>query len=368
MELIFWKNILCHIQSSYIRELASTDGVDVTVVVDQEMLNFRADLGWRVPELGKAKIVVSPDRDGIRKTIAGSSPDSIHILNGYRKVRLLERALRELLRSNRRFGLLSEPGVSVGLKGLVGPAVYRIHCLRFWHRFDFVFAIGLRGADWFHARGYPRDKIFPFAYITESYGQPQTILGDFSGPVHIAFVGQLIRRKGLDLALRALGELRDQNWKFSIIGAGTGRNELEALARKLSIEDRVSFLGAMGNKEITEFLETSDLLILPSRYDGWGAVSNEALTCGVPVICSSQCGSKDLLRESERGEVFQAGSVTELRQALIKWIARGRLKGCKREQIRNWSQCISGPSAAKYFLNVMKHVYGQSSRPVAPWL
>jgi len=368
MELIFWKHMLCHVQSSYIRELASTDGVDVTVIVDQEMLSFRADLGWQVPDLGRAKIVVNPDRTEIRKAIAGSSPDSIHILNGYRKVRLLERALQELLRSNRRFGLLAEPGVSVGLKGLVGPAVYRLHCLRFWHRFDFIFAIGLRGADWFDARGYPRDKIFPFAYITESYDQQQTALGDGSGPVHIVFIGQLIRRKGLDVALRALGELRDQSWKVSIIGAGELRSKFEALTRKLSIEDRVSFLGAKRNKEIAEFLGTADLLILPSRYDGWGAVSNEALMCGVPVICSSQCGSKDLLREPGRGEVFQVGSVTELRETLRKWIGRGKLKGCQREQIRNWSQCISGRPAADYFLDVMKHVYGQALRPEAPWL
>lgn len=241
MELIFWKNMPCHLQSSYIRELASTDRVDVTVIVDQEMLSFRADLGWQAPDLGRARIVVNPDRKEIRKAIADSSPDSIHILNGYRKVRLLEGALQELLRSNRRFGLLAEPGVAVGLKGLVGPVVYRVHCLRFWHRFDFIFAMGLRGVDWFHARGYPRDKIFPFAYITESYDHPQPALGDDSGPVHIVFIGQLIRRKGLDVALRALAELRDQSWKVSVIGAGERRSELEALTRKLAIENRVFF-------------------------------------------------------------------------------------------------------------------------------
>lgn len=368
MELIFWKNILCHIQSSYIRELACTDDIHVTVIVEREMWPDRAEQGWVVPDLGKAKIVVNPDRKGIRDAIIGSSPDSIHILNGYRKVPLLQRALRELRRNDRRFGLLSEPGVSVGLKGLLGPAVYRIHCLWFWHRFDFILAMGLRGVDWFNARGFPREKLFPFAYITESYGQSQAASRDGDGPVHIVFVGQLIRRKGLDLALDALGKLRDENWKLSIIGSGPRRKELEALAKRLAIEDRICFLGVKRNAEVTKFLETADLLILPSRYDGWGAVTNEALMCGVPVICSSQCGSKDLLRMRQRGDVFQAGSVTDLCEALRRWISRGRLTACQREEIRNWSRCISGRSAADYFVNVMKHVYGPTRRPVAPWL
>jgi glycosyltransferase involved in cell wall biosynthesis len=368
MELIFWKNILCHLQSSYIRELASTDGTDVTVVVETEMERDRAQQGWLVPDYGRAKIVVNPDRGQIRKIINNSSADSIHILNGYRSWRLLEDALKELLRSDRRFGLLSEPGVSVGWKGLLGPAMYRAHSLLFWRRFDFIFAMGLRGADWFHARGYPRQKLFPFAYITESYAQLTPSLPDHEGPVHIVFVGQLVRRKGIDLALRALHGLPSESWRLSVIGTGPLRNSLEALAKRLSLEGRVSFLGAMRNAEVARLLQTADLLLLPSRYDGWGAVSNEALMCGVPVICSSQCGSKDLLGEAARGEVFPFGSVKQLRTALRKRIVRGTLKSHEREQIRNWSVCISGQSAAHYFFDVLHHVYGQSPRPTPPWL
>lgn len=367
MELIFWKNMLCHIQSSYIRELASTDGINVTVVVEREMERDRAAQGWLVPDYGKAEIRVNPNRKDIREIIAGSSPDSIHILNGYRSWRLLEDALKELLHSDRRFGLLSEPGVSVGLKGLIGPAMYRAHSLFFWHRFDFIFAMGLRGVDWFRARGFLQEKIFPFAYITESYGPPST-LPVRNGPVHIVFVGQLIRRKGLDVAFRALRDLSSENWRLIVVGTGELRGSLEILAKKLSLQDRVSFLGAMRNRDIVQLLETADMLLLPSRYDGWGAVCNEALMSGVPVICSSQCGAKDLVGEPERGEVFAVGSVAQLREALRKRIARGTLQSRQREAIRNWSRCISGKAAAQYFVDVMHHVYGQARRPTPPWL
>jgi len=368
MELIFWKYMLCHLQSSYIRELSATSGVRVSVIVDREMENGRAEQGWLVPDFGKARIEVTQDRKRVREIIASSSPDSIHILNGYRDVKLLGIALRELLRSDRHFGLLAEPGVSVGLKGLVGPAMYRLHCLRFWNRFDFVLAIGTRGADWFRARGYPQQKTFPFAYITETYRHLAVANGGDGGTVQLIFVGQLIPRKGLDLALRALGRLRDANWKLSVIGCGPRQKTLQALARKLSISDKVTFLGAMKNEEVTNRLKTADLLILPSRYDGWGAVTNEALMCGVPVLCSHQCGAQDLLDAPDRGEVFRAGSVPDLHAALSRRMARGKLKDCERERIREWSRCISGRPAADYFLTVMRHVYDQAPRPVAPWL
>jgi glycosyltransferase involved in cell wall biosynthesis len=246
--------------------------------------------------------------------------------------------------------------------------MYAAHCRWFWHRFDFILAMGLAGVDWFAGRGYPRSKLFPFAYVTESYPHlpfPEVLSSE---PVKLVFVGQCVRRKGLDLALRALGELRSANWVLSVIGDGPQRTELEHLAKQLSIDDRVSFLGVMSNEAAVHRIESADLLILPSRSDGWGAVVNEALMRGVPVVCSDQCGAKDLVQASFRGQVFKVESLAELREALRTRIALGPLSISDRERIRHWSQCVEGRSVSGYFLDVMKHVYSNAPRPVAPWL
>ncbi len=366
MEFIFWENILCHLQSSFIRELAGSSGVKVTLVVDQAMTDDRLAQGWSVPEFGETKIIISPDLEQVRNIIDQSAPEAIHVLNGYRCVPLLEVVLREMLTRNRRFGLLSEPGQLAGLKGFVGKAMYWTHCWRFWHRFDYILAMGLSGVNWFHGRGYPSAKLYPFAYVTESF--PEMPFSETAGPTKIVFVGQCIRRKGLDLALRALGELRDLNWTLNVIGDGPLRVDLERLSEKCAIGERVSFLGTKPNEEVVEIIGSADLFILPSRSDGWGAVVNEALMRGVPVVCSDRCGAKDLVREEWRGQAFRAGSVPELRAALKARITHGVLQACERERIRQWSQCVQGRSVADYFLAIMRHVYLNEPRPETPWL
>jgi glycosyltransferase involved in cell wall biosynthesis len=332
------------------------------------MTSDRAAQGWATPDFGKTTVVIGPNEAAVRSLIDRAAPEAIHVLCGYRNVPLLAVALRELLHRNRRFGMLGEGSDPTGLKGMVRRAMYGVHCRWFWHRFDFVLAMGLTGVDWFNGRGYPRAKLFPFAYVTEAYPHLPFPEVEGSGHVKLVFVGQCIRRKGLDLALRALGELRSVNWTLSIIGDGPQRSELERLAKRTSIMDRVSFLGVMPNESAIHFVASADLLILPSRFDGWGAVVNEALMRGVPVVCSDRCGAKDLVGAPFCGQVYRAGSVLELRQALKAWIARGTLRTCDRERIRRWSQCVEGRSVSDYFLGVMRHVYAQAPRPVAPWL
>lgn len=55
---------------------------------------------------------------------------------------------------------------------------------------------------------------------------------------------------------------------------------------------------------------------MSSHYDGWGAVVNEALTCGLYVICTDKSGVKDLLVNSNRGIIYKAGNISQLRKCI----------------------------------------------------
>src|SRR5437870_11248743 len=80
-------------------------------------------------------------------------------------------------------------------------------------------------------------------------------------------------------------------------------------------------------------MDSADLLVLPSRYDGWGAVINEALMSGIPAICSDNCGAADLVRSSvQLGAVFRAGSAIDLARVLGTWIRRGPLSERRTEE------------------------------------
>ncbi len=134
------------------------------------------------------------------------------------------------------------------------------------------------------------------------------------------------------------------------------------------MSERVHYYCGLPNEDVLGLIKGSDLLVLPSRWDGWGAVVNEALMCGVPVACSDRCGAADLLDGRERGESVRSGSVTSLRTVLDRHIGRGKEDAATRERIRDWSRCLSGESAADYFVQIIDASTAGRVRPTAPWL
>jgi glycosyltransferase involved in cell wall biosynthesis len=127
-------------------------------------------------------------------------------------------------------------------------------------------------------------------------------------------------------------------------------------------------MGALPNIAAIEWLRHADILLLPSTgKEGWGAVINEALMQGVPVLCSDRCGARDLLAEPWIGEVFKTDSVKSLGDVLARWIVRGKRTPELTKRIQAWSRCIEGDSVADYFASVLRHVYGGAQRPVPQW-
>ena len=108
----------------------------------------------------------------------------------------------------------------------------------------------------------------------------------------LLFVGTL-ERKGIEKALCYLGALKHLPWHFSVLGDGN-RKRWEALAEKLGIKGKVSFLGHQG---ATSFYPLADLLLLPSLYEPFGLVISEAISLGCLPLASSECGAMELWDE-----------------------------------------------------------------------
>ncbi|MGA3023420.1 MAG: glycosyltransferase [Bryobacteraceae bacterium] len=375
MQLIFWQSILSPHQAPYIRALAARAACNVTVIAERAMTPDRAAIGWTVPNLGAARIVLTTDRRTIETVIQESPRDSIHILQGIRGCRLVEISFPLLRQRSARSGILSESGAAKGLGAVsdVGTTLRRARCtfqaLRHAASIDFILAMGNEGVRWFRTCAFSPERIFPFGYVTDASTETteESEKTRAAREFTIAFVGRLVWLKGGDLLIRSLASAPACNWRLIIVGEGEDRSAWQRLAAKLQISDQVTFTGVLPNKDVKAVIASADLLVLPTRFDGWGTVVNEALMQGVPVLCSDRCGARDLLNEAWRGEVFKAGSVGSLRQALAKWIARGKRTRELTERIRHWSCCIEGESVADYFANVLRHVYDGAPRPIAPW-
>jgi glycosyltransferase involved in cell wall biosynthesis len=216
--------------------------------------------------------------------------------------------------------------------------------------------------------GYSQEQVFPFCYAVDS---PVVTSRDCSNMprVNLCFIGQLIKRKRVDLLLCSLSRINSRNWFLRIIGSGKERLRLEKLVNSLGLAGMVDFTGVLDNPSARTQLAQSDVVVLPSQWDGWGAVVNEALMSGVPVICNDFCGASDLIQPIFNGELFECGSVDSLAVVLDKWISRGPLDVLARQKIRSWSRCIEGEAVARYFIQVVDYLTGSAlERPKASWL
>jgi glycosyltransferase involved in cell wall biosynthesis len=103
-----------------------------------------------------------------------------------------------------------------------------------------------------------------------------------SQPVRLLWVGQLIPRKRIDLALDALGRTNSTNWVFDVVGDGGSRRELEEQARALGLSDRVVFHGFQ--KDPAEWYRRADLLVFPSEMENFPVTMVEAMSHGVACL------------------------------------------------------------------------------------
>jgi len=132
-----------------------------------------------------------------------------------------------------------------------------------------------------------------------------------SSPIELVTVGSLIYRKGNDLLLKALGELREEDPEIvsKIIGDGPERKKLEEMSGKLGLSPTVDFPGYISDP-IPQIIE-ADLVIIPSRVDAFPNTLLEALAVGTPVIAARVGAIPEVLSNNE-SLLFDPGSYQEL--------------------------------------------------------
>jgi glycosyltransferase involved in cell wall biosynthesis len=146
------------------------------------------------------------------------------------------------------------------------------------------------------------------------------------GPTRFLFVGQLIDRKGIDVLLRAFAGLNHA--ELLIAGDGPLRDRVLAASGR---DSRVIVYGHLEPKALGDLFRRADVFVLPSLYETWGLVVNEALGHGLPVVVTDQVGAADdLVVENVNGLIVPAGSSTALAYAMKRassWTSEKRRAG-----------------------------------------
>lgn len=374
-DLVFWQEIVSPHQAHFIaalaREWQKTSGGGTYLLCEQRMLPSRRKEGWEAPGVDGVEILCLDEGRSFEELAFRFFGRGVtHVCTGFHAIPLVWQALRAATqRGERTFVMLEYPRSSARTH-LLRKALYGMHAFRFSGRLQGLLAFGEIGADYYRSVGFPRERVHPIGYTVVAGSK----LACFEPPpgtrVKLLFVGSQLHRKGLDLLLAAVADpiIRDGDvgdWQLTIVSADDTA-AYQSLAAERGLSARIHWRGAMPNAQVRELIARSDVLVLPSRRDGWGAVVNEALHAGARVIVSDRCGASCVVGDGLVGSVFPSQNVSALRAKLVEAIGRGPLAVAERDRIATWAEAAISPDAmARYVMSILTRPDGLR-RP--PWI
>ena len=141
----------------------------------------------------------------------------------------------------------------------------------------------------------------------------------------ILYLAKLIKRKRpLDLirAYEIAKEKIKNNRAVELVFVGDGpeRESLEKYAKENELQD-IHFFGFKKPEELPEFYKMADIFVLPSSFETWGMVINEAMNFGLPIIATDMVGAAyDLVKTGENGFIYECGNINKLANYIQKLI------------------------------------------------
>lgn len=203
-----------------------------------------------------------------------------------------------------------------------------------------IAAIGSRAVEDYQQR-FPNKPIFNIPYYCDLSPFSIDIPPRPRKPITILLCGQMIARKGVDRLLNAFDRLIQSGYTARLLLVGR-EAELPQMLESISpgTKQQIEYAGFQEPEHLPHFFRQADLFVLPSRYDGWGVVVNQALGAGLPIICSDAVGAaQDLVEPGVNGLIFQNDDADGIWQALTHYLQHP-------ERIRAASQASLQKAAA----------------------
>lgn len=362
-DIYFWEPTLSPHKSSLISALAENGRIkSVSYISQSPLTQERESQGWTCGlSIPPENIIIAPSDAQTREIMQDSHPSSLHVFSGIHWVPCIVQGLQAAIRHRRRFCIMSEPRDGDGWKGMLrlGHSWLTERPIR--KHADFILAIGRHGPEWFARAGYPKDRIFPFAYFTDPSEAAQPLDTGHSrrdAPV-IGYIGRRTAGKGFCLFQEALSCI---HYPAHVIVAGKGDPVAPQGRPFLSIEDR----GVVPMPAIRALMRALDVLVVPSltKNDGWAMVISEALLEGTAVIASPHVGASICLEHPDNGRIVSPLSGRAIAQAIQDMRDTGGFTPEKRAARQKWATArLTAGAGAAYMLAIKDYRDGRGPCP-----
>jgi glycosyltransferase involved in cell wall biosynthesis len=116
-------------------------------------------------------------------------------------------------------------------------------------------------------------------------------VGSAAEPLQLLSVGAIVPRKAYDILARALGSMRDCDWRLTIAGPTDRSPQTLAAVRaaigETGLGDRITLAGPLSQERLADLYASADVFLMASLYEGYGMVLAEAMARGLPIVCTT---------------------------------------------------------------------------------
>jgi glycosyltransferase involved in cell wall biosynthesis len=226
-------------------------------------------------------------------------------------------------------------------KRLIKRAVYR-----WWiKRATGIFSMGALGDEFFQSYGADPSRFYRVPYwpdydafkqvdpnALERFKRRFGLRGERR---YLLYSGRLVRDKRVDLLIDAFSALASERPEWDVIVVGDGHLGAELRQRvPAHLRQRFVWTGFLDSGELALAYHCGDVLVLPSEWEPWAVVVQEAMAAGLAIVASDVVGaSHELIQNNFGGRIFKSRDVNSLRQALLEVTAAEQIDLVKREAI-----------------------------------
>jgi len=382
VKLVYWgKYIDTYLAETLQRYEEATRMPVQYIVVEGEFTRRKVAGAQAVKHPDQLKVLDKRKRQQQADRVLAANQDAVHLFLSFWGDKRLFGVLLKALHRGRNVAVVFEPYASVPLGYWKDEARilshFKILSRHIAYRFLWplikraargplpcVLAVSPLAQEQLRKVGFPEEVIFPFGYFTErKNGIP--VQRKQAEVLRALFSGTLIRRKGLDIAIAAVRRVNSPTVKvqLDIYGAGEVKKFLA------HSEPGISYKGVYLQEQAQRVISAYDLMLVPSRHEGWGLVVNEALMQSVPVCASDRVGAKCLLETSGAGLTFRSGDAAHLAALLAHLAADRHALQVMAQNCNRIANLITPSAGAEYLREVIQFYFAASGRkPKAFWL
>lgn len=309
---------------------------------------FGVNVSWDIPLLeGYERTFLSRDADLLRpSSVSICDPERVLRSGGYDSVMVhgyMHRFERQVVVAAKKLGFRTlargeftdrpnmTDGGTGGKRNYLKTLVREAYLKWFYRKLDAFLLVGTEARLHLTRMGIDNERMFwsPYSVDTdlierqqEAYNRAESrrTLQIASGQVAVLFSGKLVPRKDPFTLIEAIEKLPGrQNVVLIVIGDGVLRHQVEAAGRKV-LGSRLIMPGFVNQSSLGRYYMAADLFVLPSVFETWGLVVNEAMQYGLPAIVSCNVGcAADLVIEGRTGFIFDAGNSSTLAECLRRY-------------------------------------------------